>query len=366
MRSKLLESQLLNAELQTRLDGSQGREREREKQQSLAVIQHTLLKQDQGAAISLLTNGMESKPPTAAVQLFATKVIAKCSVDGKVKLKTKGRPIIYERVKGIRLSKAAAKPRSRARWLKNQANRMLSLCGSEDEEAIIALLRAMGKKKGLFMAERAKLSLSTAQSVVLRDHVKSSNNGLLRIKQCIECFAPDLKGILLQPNILKHVSNMKKHGVVPSQVIEVCCTTTKKGNKKGMCTFYYCSRPTQLLGNMFRRMFLDNTVEKSIDFSSLEDMLLVAVGFDKSDSDFVGTWRPCNRRNGNSAIFVQTFACLEGPVCECYENEEITIANGDYPIQDTIQQLVDDRLYCLVSATSSLHILSSGREQIAN
>ena len=100
MRSKLLESQLLNAELQTRLDGSQGREREREKQQSLAVIQHTLLKQDQGAAISLLTNGMESKPPTAAVQLFATKVIAKCSVDGKVKLKTKGRPIIYERVKG--------------------------------------------------------------------------------------------------------------------------------------------------------------------------------------------------------------------------------------------------------------------------
>ena len=163
MRSKLLESQLLNAELQTKLDGSQGREREREKLCSLAVIQHTLLQQDQGAAISLLTNEMESKPPTAAVQLFATKVIAKCLVDDKVKLKTKGRPIEYERVKGIRLSKAAAKPRSRARWLKNQANRMLSLCGSEDEEAIVALLRAMGKKKGLFMAERAKLSFSTAQ-----------------------------------------------------------------------------------------------------------------------------------------------------------------------------------------------------------
>ena len=45
---------------------------------------------------------------------------------------------------------------------------------------------------------------------------------------------------------------------------------------------------------------------------------------------------------------MQTFACLEGPVYECYENEEITIANVDYPIQDTIQQLVDDRLYCLV------------------
>ena len=61
------------------------------------------------------------------------------------------------------------------------------------------MLKAMGKKKGLLIAERSKRRLSTAQSVVLRDHVKSRNNGLLRIKQCIECFAPDLKGILLQP-----------------------------------------------------------------------------------------------------------------------------------------------------------------------
>ena len=51
---------------------------------------------------------------------------------------------------------------------------------------------------------------------------------------------------------------------------------------------------------------------------------------------------------GNSAIFVQTFACLEGPVCENYDNEKITIANPNYPIQQTIQQLVDDRMYSLV------------------
>ena len=98
---------------------------------------------------------------------------------------------------------------------------MLSVCGMEDDDAIIALLKVIAKKKGLFIAERKKLSLNTAQTVVLRDHVKSSNNGLLRMKQCIECFAPDLKGILLQPNVLKHVSNMEKLGVFPSHVVEV-------------------------------------------------------------------------------------------------------------------------------------------------
>ena len=124
------------------------------------------------------------------------------------------------------------------------------------------------------------------------------------MKQCLEAFAPELKWVLLKPNIKKHVSNMEKQGVVPSRVVEVCCTTTKKGNRKGMCTFYFCSRPTQLLGNMLRRMFLDNSVQPSISFSSLTNVIVVAVGFDKSDSDFVGTWRACNRLKGNSSLCV--------------------------------------------------------------
>ena len=72
--------------------------------------------------------------------------------------------------------------------------------------------------------------------------------------------------------------------------------------------------------------------------------IVISVGFDKSDSDFVGTWRPCNRRNGNSAVFVQTFACLEGPVSEDYANEMITIGRPEFPIRYTIQSLVDDSL----------------------
>ena len=46
--------------------------------------------------------------------------------------------------------------------------------------------------------------------------------------------------------------------------------------------------------------------------------------------------------------YFQTFACLEGPVCECYENKKINIANPEYAIQQTIQQQVDNRMYSLV------------------
>ena len=86
---------------------------------------------------------------------------------------------------------------------------------------------------------------------------------------------------------------------------------------------------------------------------SLVEMLVVAVGFDKSDSDFVGSWRPCNRQGGNSSLFVQQFACLEGPVAENYENEVKTIGNPEYPIQSMIQSLADDRLHTIVITASS-------------
>ena len=97
-------------------------------------------------------------------------------------------------------------------------------------------------------------------------------------------------------------------------------------------------------------MFMDNTFEDSFTFSSLVDQIIISIGFDKSDSDFVGTWRPCNRKNGNSALFVQTFACLEGPVTEDYANELVTIGNPEFPIKATVQELVDDSLYTLVAS----------------
>ena len=88
-------------------------------------------------------------------------------------------------------------------------------------------------------------------------------------------------------------------------------------------------------------------MEDGFVFLSLKDQIVVSVGFDKSDTDFVGTMHPCNRYKGNASINVQSFAVLEGPVAENYENEVLTIGNDIYPIKKTIQSLVDDNLYAL-------------------
>ena len=161
-------------------------------------------------------------------------------------------------------------------------------------------------------------------------------------------FCPVLKGILLLLNIWHHVSVMERDGVVPSKMVQVLCTVNKKGIEKGMKIFYYCTSPVQLLANMIKRMFLDNTFQDSQDFSLLINLIIIYIGFDKSDSDFVGTWCPCNCKNGNSVLFMQTCACLEGPVSEDYANELITINKREYPIQPTIQSLVDNSLYTFV------------------
>jgi len=52
--------------------------------------------------------------------------------------------------------------------------------------------------------------------------------------------------------------------------------------------------------------------------------------------------------NGNSAVYVQTFACLEGPVSRDYDNKMVTIGKPEYPIRYTIQQLVDDSMHALM------------------
>ena len=292
LKKQLDEVNSRNAILESKMQAMEADQSQSKINYVAALDELALLKEDEGAALSLLSHGIVANHPSNAVQHFATQLITKCTVNGEVKLRTnKGRQIIYERVRVQRAIKDDAKPESRKRFLKKHAECMLQSCGTRGEDAVVALLKVLAKKNGLFVAERAKMGLSVAQSIVLRDHVKTSNNGLHRMKQCLEAFAPELKGVLLKPNIKKHVSNMEKQGVVPSRVVEVCCTTTKKGNRKGMCmcTFYFCSRSTQLLGNMLRRMFLDNVTQPSIDFSSVSNAIVVAVGFDKSDSDFVGT-----------------------------------------------------------------------------
>jgi hypothetical protein len=304
---------------------------------------------DEGAAITLLTNKLSAHRASVAIQNLAIQVVVSCTCNGEAKLKRcKGKVVTYAKVNRARALKSNAKPKSRKEWIRKRVSSLVNDIGSHGEALAIELLKALCKKEGMIFAPRSDFQLSVAQSLVLRDHVGTGTNGLYRMKQAIEIFCPALKGIVLPPNIRRHVSLMERDGVVPSRTVQVCCTVTKKGNKRAMVTFYYCARPSQLLENMIRRMFMDNTFQESYSFSSLVDQIVISVGFDKSDSDFVGTWRPCNRKGGNSALYVQTFACLEGPVSKDYANEMLTIGKPEYPIRYTIQSLIDDSLQALV------------------
>ena len=124
------------------------------------------------------------------------------------------------------------------------------------------MLQVIAKKSGLFVARKSAVSLSIPQSIALRNHVKGGTNGLYQMKQALEAFAPGLKG-LLPASIRKHVSAMEKEGVVPVIHINLRCRVTKAGNKSGICTYYYSSRPHALLAAMLRRMYLDHSVELS-------------------------------------------------------------------------------------------------------
>ena len=313
------------------------------------------------ATVDTLCRQMAINGVSVSVQDFANRIIDQClqqnrSEDGifLLKQKNKGVPRKYKRLKLDRSLKTDALPESRMRRVRKRVSQVMDNVEGWDQDTVIEMLKALGKRLGLFFAKKEDLQMSLAQSVVLRDHVKTGTNGLYRMKQAIKFFCPALKGFIIPPSIRANVSLMENDGVIPSKIVQVCCTATKKGNRKTLNTFYYCSHPTKLLANMMRRMFLDNSFEDSIDFCSLSEMLIVSVGFDKSDSDFVGTWRPCNRRKGNSALFVQTFACLEGPVSEDYANEIVTIGKPEYPIRDTVQRLVDDSLYALVATATDI------------
>jgi len=106
-------------------------------------------------------------------------------------------------------------------------------------------------------------------------------------------------------------------------------------------------------------MFLDNTFQKSQVFSSLKDMLVVSIGFDKSDSDCVGTMRPCNRKKDNTTVYVQCVCCLEGPISENYENEIKTVGNNDFPVRSTVQSMVDETLFALVLSSNTTGKITS-------
>ncbi len=313
-----------------------------------------------------LLSFIKLNPPTSSMQNFCAAVLASCvdPVSGRgVLLRTNSRrPMKFSlghgqasKPKSVSALTTDVLPTAIAKRVYRRAVAIESQMESTSDTVIgnEALLHTLAKRSGFLLLKRDELELSPAQFLALRDHMKNSTNGMCRLQQALKAFLPNLK--ILPSSVKKTLGDVEKDGVVPSKCVVVPdCLITKQGNKRAARNFYYSSCPSSLLCQMLRRLVLDGSSEDSQDFSSLQNMIVVSIGFDKSDSDFIGTWRICNRKSGNSSLFVQCFACLEGPVSECYGNESRTIGNGNYPVKDIVQSTLQDLLFALTIVTPAM------------
>ena len=255
----------------------------------------------------------------------------------------------YMKLKKSRTLKDNATDKSRKIWVREKANNLTATVDGYDPKIKRMVLNQMAKKHGYLLVAKDEAQFSASQLIAIRDHVGTGTNGMYRVKQAVEALSdPILKGFFFPPNIRKLISEEEKKGVVPVKCVELNCFVTKKGNRQNMCTFNWIVKPGHLLETMINRMLLDGTYQDSFMFSSLHDTIVVVAGIDKSEHDLVGTWRVCNREEGNSSLYVQAFACLEGPVSENWENEKNSFFSPAFPTGNFIRKLIDDYLQCLI------------------
>jgi len=76
------------------------------------------------------------------------------------------------------------------------------------------------------------------------------------------------------------------------------------------------------------------------------------VNADKSDFDLIVSGRLVNRKDGNSSEQTHVLALVEGPVCECYENQLMTFCEPGHVIREVLQYLVDDSCLMLTVKTT--------------
>ena len=154
---------------------------------------------------------------------------------------------------------------------------LLSMKDDNDPEYKRKVFQRLAEEHEYLLISGGRLTAS--QLVAGRDWIGTGTNGMYRAKQWFETCYPELAGEIFPPRIRKVMSEKEKEGVVSVKAIEVNCTITKKGNRRGNCTYYYVENPTHLLETMINRMILDGSYETSFDFCSLVNQLVVSCTF---------------------------------------------------------------------------------------
>ena len=154
---------------------------------------------------------------------------------------------MYVKLTKRQLLKPDTKVQPRNDWSREKVKQLEAtvnaISDNNDTQHSQMIFKKLAKKYGYLFLVLEDMPLTAAECVSIRDWVGTVTNGLYRLKQAFETFRPELKGLLL-PNIRKLMSEKEKEGVVPVKVVEVNCTITKKGDRRGMYVpIFLCTRP---------------------------------------------------------------------------------------------------------------------------
>lgn len=108
-----------------------------------------------------------------------------------------------------------------------------------------------------------------------------------------------------------------------------------------MCVFWYLKDCYRVFEQLTVKAIIDGKLRDSIEISNLSKSLIVCYGVDRADSDVTLSIRLASREDGNSSKYTIPIAQYENGA-ETYDNEAATLFNPKYPLQQFLQDLVDD------------------------
>ena len=241
--------------------------------------------------------------------------------------------------------------RVKSKLIKDIIEKILPSKTKFDMEVKELVLQRVCEDDDIIMLKKSELVLTIPELVTLRDTADMGTNAIYRFKSALEALHPVLRGLLLPPCIKAVLAEFESSGNLDIETVMHFLISTKDDSRRQMQPFMYLKNPHMLLEILKDMTVLDRTYEQSV--SIMNDKYInkdvYTINIDKGDQQIMTSVRCVNRHNGNSSEHTHPLASVggNGPVCECYENEEETIFNDNYPLKDFLHNLGDDSCFNL-------------------
>jgi hypothetical protein len=197
----------------------------------------------------------------------------------------------------------------------------------------------------LIVVNKKQVELTPHEAIALRDILRISGNQMVRLDQF---FRKHKKLRLFDPNIKEKIAKAEIEIVAGSEVtIKLLGLQVDKNSRSKLCVFWRINDAISLLEKQIEGMTVKGDFEKSEDFSTLKEKMVVVIGGDKGGPDTSMLMRVANRTRGNTKDNCHVLAQYEDGV-ENYANLSRTIHQKGSNIHMFMQDLLDDKLHAFV------------------